>query len=129
KNKKGFYKYEDKGSKTKKKEPNKEIYQYFGGPGRKSMDARSVRQRITLMMVNEAAWCLQDDILRSPTDGDLGAVLGLGFPPFLGGPFRYIDREGAGTIVDRLEKFQHEHGPRFKPADVLKDYAASGEKF
>src|SRR5699024_7900845 len=129
KNKKGFYKYEEEGSKTKKKEPNTDIYRYFGGPERSPMDARSVQQRMTLMMVNEAAWCLQEDILHSPTDGDLGAVLGLGFPPFLGGPFRYIDREGAGTIVDRLENFQSGHGPRFKPADILEDHAASGEKF
>lgn len=129
KNKKGFYQYEEEGSKTKKKEPNKKIYQYFGGQNRSSMDAETVQQRITLMMVNEAAWCLQDGILESPTDGDLGAILGLGFPPFLGGPFRYIDREGAGTIVDRLESFQSGHGPRFKPADILKDYASSGKKF
>jgi 3-hydroxyacyl-CoA dehydrogenase/enoyl-CoA hydratase/3-hydroxybutyryl-CoA epimerase len=80
-------------------------------------------------MVNEAAWCLQEDILRNPTDGDLGAVLGLGFPPFLGGPFRYIDREGADTIVERLQKFEQEHGPRFTPADILKEHAKDGKNF
>jgi 3-hydroxyacyl-CoA dehydrogenase/enoyl-CoA hydratase/3-hydroxybutyryl-CoA epimerase len=129
KNKKGFYKYEEKDGKTKKTEPNEEIYQYFGGAERTSMDAETVQQRIALTMINEAAWCLQEDILRNPTDGDLGAVLGLGFPPFLGGPFRYIDREGAGTIVEQLETFQEEHGPRFKPADILKEYAQQDKKF
>lgn len=129
KNKKGFYTYEDQGSKTKKKDPNKEIYQYFGGESRQSMDSHTVQQRMTLTMVNEAAWCMQENILRNPTDGDLGAILGLGFPPFLGGPFRYIDREGADAIVQRLENFQEKHGPRFKPAGILKDLAKSSKKF
>ena len=93
------------------------------------MIRQTVQKRMTLTMVNEAAWCLQEDILRNPTDGDLGAVLGLGFPPFLGGPFRYIDREGADIIVQRLEDFEQEHGPRFTPADILKEYARSGKKF
>lgn len=129
KNKKGFYFYQQENGKTKKKDPNREIYQYFGGPGRKSMESEIVQQRMMLTMVNEAAWCLQEDILRNPTDGDLGAVLGLGFPPFLGGPFRYIDRRGAGTIVQQLEDFVKKHGPRFTPADILKDYAMSDNKF
>jgi 3-hydroxyacyl-CoA dehydrogenase/enoyl-CoA hydratase/3-hydroxybutyryl-CoA epimerase len=129
KNKKGFYHYEEDGSQTKKKEPNKEIYQFFGGSSRKSMDEPTVQQRMVLTMINEAALCLQDDILNNPTDGNLGAVLGLGLPPFLGGPFRYIDREGADTVVRRMEKFEQEHGPRFKPAEMLKDYAKSGKKF
>lgn len=129
KNKKGFYNYEEEGSKTEKKEPNKEIYQYFGGGDRQSLERETVQQRMMLTMVNEAAWCLQENILQSPTDGDLGAVLGLGFPPFLGGPFRYIDREGADVIVQRLENFEGKHGPRFKPAEILKEHAKKNKKF
>ncbi|SMO31779.1 fatty acid oxidation complex subunit alpha FadJ [Fodinibius sediminis] len=129
KNKMGFYHYEEEDNQTKKKDPNNEIYRFFGGPKRTSMDAQTVQQRMTLMMINEAAWCLQDDILRNPADGDLGAVLGLGFPPFLGGPFRYIDRVGADLIVERLENYQQGLGPRFKPADILKSYASARKKF
>jgi len=129
KNKKGFYHYEEKKGKTKKKDPNKEIYEFFGGQKRSEIDVETVQQRMVLTMINEAAWCLQKDILQNPGDGDLGAVLGLGFPPFLGGPFRYIDREGADTIVRRMKQFEQEHGPRFTPADILLDYAKSGEKF
>jgi len=129
KNKKGFYHYEKKNGKTKKTDPNTDIYEYFEGSGHKSMDEHTVQQRMALTMVNEAAWCLQENILTNPTDGDLGAVLGLGFPPFLGGPFRYIDREGANTIVQRLENFEDTHGPRFTPAGILKDYAKSDKTF
>ena len=129
KNKKGFYKYEQENSKTKKKEPNRDIYNYFGGSGRQSIDTETLQMRMALVMINEAALCLQEDILQNPTDGDLGAILGLGFPPFLGGPFRYIDRLGAAEVVERMEKFEEEIGVRFKPAQILKDYASSGKSF
>lgn len=129
KNKKGFYNYEQSGSKTKKKDPNTGIYQYFGGPDRSKINAETIHQRLSLVMVNEAAWCLQDDILENPTDGDLGAILGLGFPPFLGGPFRYIDQTGAGEIVQRLEKYRNELGQRFTPAEILTEAVKHGDRF
>ena len=129
KNKKGFYKYEQQDSKKKKKEPNPEIYDYFGGSGRKSIKTEDLQMRMALVMINEAALCLQEDILESATDGDLGAILGLGFPPFLGGPFRYIDRLGAAEVVERMQKFENEVGIRFKPAPILKEYASSGKRF
>lgn len=129
KNRKGFYHYEKEGTKTKKKDPNKEIYQFFGGSERKDFYAESVQQRMSLTMINEAAWCLQEDILQNPSDGDLGAILGLGFPPFLGGPFRYIDRVGAKIIVSRMESYAKDLGPRFTPAPILRQYASNGKKF
>ncbi|PKD43293.1 fatty acid oxidation complex subunit alpha FadJ [Rhodohalobacter barkolensis] len=118
KNKKGFYTYEDG---SKKKEVNREIYGFFGGQDRKSIDQNEIQKRLALVMVNEAVLCLQEGILESPTDGDLGAIMGLGFPPFLGGPFRYIDRETPAKMVERMEKLQSKHGDRFKPADLLRD--------
>lgn len=125
KNKKGFYNYED----DKKKDVNQDIYKFFGGDKRKEFKAIEIQQRLSLVMINEAVHCLQDNILKNPTDGDLGAILGLGFPPFLGGPFRYADREGASVIVERLEILQSELGDRFKPADLLKDHAKNDTPF
>jgi len=125
KNKRGMYKY----ASGKKKEVNTEIYSYFGGSNRTNPDKGTAQQRMALTMINEAAWCLEEGILKSPTDGDLGAILGLGFPPFLGGPFRYLDQEGVQNIVDRLNTFTEEFGPRFKPAQILLDYAKEGKRF
>ncbi|MTI87233.1 MAG: fatty acid oxidation complex subunit alpha FadJ [Balneolaceae bacterium] len=125
KNKRGMYKYAD----SKKKEVNTDIYAHFGGSERKNPDKETAQQRMALMMINEAAWCLQDEIIKNPADGDLGAILGLGFPPFLGGPFRYIDQEGVKHITDRLKAFAGELGPRFEPAGILVEYAKKGKKF
>ncbi len=120
-----MYKYSD----GKKKEVNTEIYEHFGGQNRTNPDKETARQRMALTMINEAAWCLLEGILKSPGDGDLGAILGLGFPPFTGGPFRYIDRHGAGNIVEQLKAFEGELGPRFKAAPVLVEYAEEGKSF
>jgi 3-hydroxyacyl-CoA dehydrogenase/enoyl-CoA hydratase/3-hydroxybutyryl-CoA epimerase len=125
KNGKGMYKY----SEDKKKEVNTDIYQHFGGPNRTNPDKETAQLRMALTMINEAAWCLEEGILKSPNDGDLGAILGLGFPPFLGGPFRYIDQTGVQNMVDKLKKFEEEFGPRFKAAEVLVEYAGEGKTF
>ncbi|MFY0696789.1 MAG: fatty acid oxidation complex subunit alpha FadJ [Balneola sp.] len=125
KNKKGMYSYSD----GKKKEVNTGIYKYFGGTNRTNPDMETAQFRMALTMINEAAYCLEEGILKSTTDGNLGAILGLGFPPFLGGPFRYIDRLGADVIVNKLNGFAEEFGPRFKPASILMDKAKKGETF
>lgn len=129
KNGKGFYRYERKGSGRKKKEPNEEIYRYFGGGERKKMDREVVQRRMSLAMINEALFCLQEGILESPEDGDLGAVMGLGFPPFLGGPFRRVDRQGADTVLARLERLESSHGARFTPAELLREHASANRRF
>ncbi|MEQ9278495.1 MAG: fatty acid oxidation complex subunit alpha FadJ [Balneola sp.] len=125
KNKKGMYSY----SEGKKKEVNTGIYKYFGGTNRTNPDMETAQLRMALTMINEAAYCLEEGILKSTTDGDLGAILGLGFPPFLGGPFRYIDHLGADTIAKKLNGFAEDFGPRFKPASILMDKAKDGKKF
>jgi len=127
KNKRGFYKYE-KGSK-KKKEVNEEIYKYFGGTDRLSFDQKEIQYRLSTMMINEAVLCLQEEILKNPTDGDLGAILGLGFPPFLGGPFRYIDRIGLESFLESMNTLHSSDGDRFKPADLLLEMKSSQSLF
>lgn len=126
KNNRGFYLYGDAG---KKKEVNKEIYAFFGGPDRKKLDIVDIQNRLSLVMINEAALCLQEGILHEPRDGDIGAVFGLGFPPFLGGPFRYIDSLGFTKIISRMNMLAERYGPRFSPAQILRDRAAMNQKF
>jgi 3-hydroxyacyl-CoA dehydrogenase / enoyl-CoA hydratase / 3-hydroxybutyryl-CoA epimerase len=127
KNKKGFYIYE--GKKKGPKLPNEEVYDVLGGAPRKKFARDIIAQRVSSMMINEALICLQEGIIASPRDGDIGAVFGLGFPPFEGGPFRYIDRIGAANFVATLESLEKICGKRFSPPTILKDMAQSGKKF
>jgi 3-hydroxyacyl-CoA dehydrogenase/enoyl-CoA hydratase/3-hydroxybutyryl-CoA epimerase len=128
KNGRGFYDY---GEKSKGKLVDESIYQIMGvsNHGRKEISRQDITDRIMLCMLNEAAYCLGEGILRSARDGDIGAIFGLGFPPFLGGPFRYMDSLGAENVVTQLQALQSEHGPRFTPAPVLLELANSGGKF
>jgi 3-hydroxyacyl-CoA dehydrogenase/enoyl-CoA hydratase/3-hydroxybutyryl-CoA epimerase len=121
----GFYIYED----GVRAEANKDAYRFFTAGGGSSPEAPLIRRRLVLALVNEAVRCLEDGILRSASDGDVGAVFGLGFPPFLGGPFRYVDREGPGRIVDRLRALETVHGKQFTPSDHLRTLAAQGGSF
>ncbi|MBM3273969.1 MAG: fatty acid oxidation complex subunit alpha FadJ, partial [Candidatus Sericytochromatia bacterium] len=128
KNNRGFYSYPPEGSK-KRKTVNQDVYNFFGGPSRKPMAANDMADRLALLFINEAVYCLQEGILSSPRDGDVGAILGLGFPPFHGGPFRYVDTLGADKVVARMEALAAKHGSRFKPAPLLVETAQAGRKF
>lgn len=63
------------------------------------------------------------------TTSDIGAVFGIGFPPFRGGPFRYIDALGAQKVVDVMNRYRDVLGEQFEPAPILKDYAKGNKKF
>jgi 3-hydroxyacyl-CoA dehydrogenase/enoyl-CoA hydratase/3-hydroxybutyryl-CoA epimerase len=128
KNKKGFYKYDEKGKKVSG-QVDSEIYKYYGGNTRKKIDVTEIHHRCAFAMVNEAALCLEEGIIANPLDGDIGAVFGLGFPPFRGGPFRYVDSIGAKKAVEILKDLEQQFGARFKPAQILVDYAKKGKLF
>jgi 3-hydroxyacyl-CoA dehydrogenase/enoyl-CoA hydratase/3-hydroxybutyryl-CoA epimerase len=82
-----------------------------------------------MMMLNEAARCFDEQVIRSARDGDIGAVFGIGFPPFLGGPFRYMDTSGAGEVVAILQRLAAQYGPRFTPCENLLRMAEQGATF
>lgn len=128
KNGKGFYRYEATAGKGGK-EINTDIYAFFGGPERKALPAQDMADRLVLMMVNEAAYCLQEGIIGSARDGDIGAIMGLGFPPFLGGPFHYVDMRGIRKVIDRLDDLSKLYGPRFNPAPLLVEMARQETRF
>ncbi len=128
KNKVGFYLYDEKGKKKKGK-VNEEVYRFFGGQERSQFKNKDIRNRLMMMITNEAARCLEEGILSNPTDGDVGAIFGLGYPPFTGGPFRHIDSVGADAIVSKMNKLAETYGGRFEPAQIIIDYANAGKKF
>ena len=125
---KGFFLYAKDNNSKKKKGGKKEINptalelikeQVQPNSNQDLLSETAQVERLFLRMVNEAVFCLQDGILSSPVDGDIGAVFGLGFPPFLGGPFRWIDSVGADVVVQKMEYYEKSCGERFKSAPLL----------
>jgi 3-hydroxyacyl-CoA dehydrogenase/enoyl-CoA hydratase/3-hydroxybutyryl-CoA epimerase len=97
-------------------------------PVRTVADLDELAEQLRLALVAEAVRCLEEGILGSPGDGDLGAVLGLGFPPETGGPFRWIDALGAAEVCRRLGAWETA-GALFAPPGLLRSRAASSRGF
>ncbi len=128
KNERGFYLYGAKGRKSKK-QVDPSVYGLISTAGQGKLSAVQCAERCVMMMLNEAARCFGELVIRSARDGDIGAVFGIGFPPFLGGPFRYMDTLGAGEVVAILQRLASQYGPRFTPCDQLLQMAERGQTF
>ena len=126
KNKKGLYSYQGK---KPGKEVDQSVYSLLGLSPSKKLSEQQIAERCVLLMLNEAAMCLEEQVIRSPRDGDIGAIFGIGFPPFLGGPFRYMDSLGLGHVVARLEHYQGQFGDRYAPAQLLKNMVEEKRQF
>uniref|UniRef100_A0A8B9TIB3 enoyl-CoA hydratase n=1 Tax=Anas platyrhynchos TaxID=8839 RepID=A0A8B9TIB3_ANAPL len=128
---KGFYVYQEGVKNRSVNSGMDEILARFKVPAKPEVcTEEDIQMRLVTRFVNEAAMCLQEGILSNPVEGDIGAVFGLGFPPCLGGPFRYADSYGAKQLVDKLRKYEAVYGSQFTPCQLLLDYANSpGKKF
>nr|KAF6446945.1 hydroxyacyl-CoA dehydrogenase trifunctional multienzyme complex subunit alpha [Rousettus aegyptiacus] len=126
---KGFYIYQEG---TKNKNLNSDMDSILASlklsPKSEVSSDEDIQYRLLTRFVNEAVLCLQEGILATPAEGDIGAVFGLGFPPCLGGPFRFVDLYGAQKIVDRLMKYEAAYGKPFTPCQLLIDHAKSPTK-
>jgi enoyl-CoA hydratase/long-chain 3-hydroxyacyl-CoA dehydrogenase len=122
----GFYTY-----KGKKKTINSDVQAYVNEFAQQDLglNETDIQDRIVSRFVNEAAKCLEDEIISDPVVGDIGLVFGTGFAPFRGGPFRYLDTEGVDKYVGMMNDLADKYGPQFEPCQLLKDYATSGKKF
>ena len=94
------------------------------------MKAETIVERCVLPMINEATRCLDEEVVRTPEDIDLGMIMGTGFPPFRGGLMRYADSLGAARVVELLEKYATTvNQARFEPCETLKKYAKNDQRF
>lgn len=129
KNGKGFYLYADKGRPAKKKQADPAIYRLLNLSPKQQQGGELIARRCVMLMLNEAVRCLDENVIRSARDGDIGAVFGIGFPPFLGGPFRYIDQLGAAEVLKTLQGLQQHYGEHFAPCPGLIRRAQEGSRF
>jgi 3-hydroxyacyl-CoA dehydrogenase/enoyl-CoA hydratase/3-hydroxybutyryl-CoA epimerase len=119
----GFYKYDGR----RRQEPDREIYRLLGlNPRVEDPDPTRIADRLVLPMVNEAARCLEEGVVRGPGDIDLAMIMGTGFPPFRGGLCRWADQQGLSVVIGMLEELAEAVGPRHQPSDALRAAAASG---
>jgi 3-hydroxyacyl-CoA dehydrogenase/enoyl-CoA hydratase/3-hydroxybutyryl-CoA epimerase len=125
KNGKGFYLY----PKGQKAGPDESVYDLLGIRPVKPASTELVEQRLVYSMLNEAAMAAGEGVVRSARDGDIGAIFGIGYPPFRGGPLRYLDDLGAAKVVQVLRELEQKVGPRFQPAASLVQMSERGERF
>lgn len=86
-------------------------------------------KRLMVVQAVEAVRCLEEDILTSKADGEIGAIFGLGFAPNTGGPFAWIDRQGVPETVALLSRLASDHDPRYAPPKLLENMAERSERF
>jgi len=127
KNGKGFYRYEER----KRGGPDAFIYsKILSKPdGKVMIGADEIVDRAVLLMLKEAAICLEEKIIERPELLDATLIFGIGFPPFRGGLLKYADKLGANNIVGKLEDYAKKYGDRFVPPASLLELAASGKRF
>ena len=125
KNSRGFFLYED----GKRGDPDSAVYTLLGTPSPHEYSEQRIQERLSLLMINEAIRCLEERVIRSARDGDVGAVLGIGFPPFRGGPFWYVDQVGVTRMLARLRELEQSLGSRFAPAQLLIEKADYDGRF
>ncbi|MFG6448859.1 3-hydroxyacyl-CoA dehydrogenase NAD-binding domain-containing protein [Roseateles sp. BYS180W] len=92
-------------------------------------DVQDVVERLLMAQCIEAVRCLEEGVLHSALDGDVGAVLGWGFPAARGGPFGEIHSQGVNRVVQRCEQLCRQHGARFAPPQRLVQMQQRGEAF
>jgi 3-hydroxyacyl-CoA dehydrogenase/enoyl-CoA hydratase/3-hydroxybutyryl-CoA epimerase len=123
KNGKGLYRYEGK----ERKEADPAVYGLLGlDPRVHDPDPGRIADRMVLPMVNEAARCLEEGVVRSAADLDLALIFGTGFPPFRGGLARWADQEGLRPIIALLERLEDSVGERYQPSEALVRTAEAG---
>jgi 3-hydroxyacyl-CoA dehydrogenase/enoyl-CoA hydratase/3-hydroxybutyryl-CoA epimerase len=122
---KGLYRYEG----GKKGEVDSSVYSLLKVSPDNQLAAQNIAERCTLLFVNESVRCLEEGVLAKAYDGDIAAVFGLGFPPFWGGPFKYVDFQGARQVTELLHNLAKTYGERFEPAPLLEKMASANERF
>ena len=88
-----------------------------------------VRRRMLFIQLIEAIKCMQEGVLEYAADGDVGAVFGVGFPAYTGGPFSYVDHLGAARVLRECNELAKRYGERFKAPRLLREMARDGKRF
>jgi len=120
----GFYEYPENG----KKYIWPKLYEIFHNP-EVDVPNQDIKDRYIFRMVMESLRCMEDGVLNAVRDGNIGSIMGIGFPPHTGGVFQHINTFGVKKFIDRARDLAEKYGQRFEPPEVLLEKAESGEIF
>lgn len=127
KNGAGFFDYgKDKRGKPTKV-PAQAAFDLFNAET-KEFTADEIIARLMIPMVNEVVRCLEEGVVDTAAEADMGLIYGLGFPPFRGGPIRYLETVGLNNFIEMADKFAH-LGEIYQVTDGLREMAASGKSY
>ena len=130
KNNKGYYKYEKDRKGKPKKVVDEAAYELIKPVVAESKDfeAEEIIARCMIPMCIEIARCLEENIVATPAEADMGLIFGIGFPPFRGGACRYMDTVGMAEFVALCDQFAH-LGKLYEPTARMREMAANGESY
>ncbi|GAA6204689.1 fatty acid oxidation complex subunit alpha FadB [Thalassotalea sp. SU-HH00458] len=94
----------------------------------KEFTADEIIARLMVPMVNEVVRCLEEGVVDTAAEADMGLIYGLGFPPFRGGPIRYLETVGLTNFIEMADKFAH-LGEIYQVTEGMRDMAASGKSY
>jgi len=120
----GFYEYPKDG----KKYLWPELGRVFGRNG-VNFDIGEMKDRILYRQAIETARCLEEGVLATAHDANIGSIYGIGFPAWTGGALQFINYVGAAKFVARADELAKKHGARFAPPKLLRDKAQAGASF
>jgi 3-hydroxyacyl-CoA dehydrogenase/enoyl-CoA hydratase/3-hydroxybutyryl-CoA epimerase len=109
--------------------PNPALHSYQAASEPADVDDATLRDRLILVMVNEAARCLAEKVVTDPADVDFAMIMGTGWAPFRGGPLRYADSIGISNLVTRLRALSEKGGDYFAPSSLLVEMAGLRSQF
>lgn len=121
----GFYRHDP----PKQTRPNLSVKGFVQDHVADGLTREALQERMMFLMINEAARCLEEQIVTTPEDVDFAMIMGTGFSPFRGGPLRYADSLGAEKIVGAMEILADCGANQFEPSALLKRMAAAGTRF
>ena len=125
KNGRGFYLHE----KSAEAKLNPQVSTFVRNETARALSREELPERMVFLMVNEAARCLEEEIVTEPADVDFAMIMGTGFAPFRGGPLRYADALGVEKILGAMESLVDRGAAHFEPCALLRKLAKDGGKF
>ena len=127
----GFYKYETDPKGKPKRSPAEDTYELIAGVqpnGKRDFSDEEIMDRLMIPMILETARCLEEHIVETPSEADMGLIMGIGYPAHLGGALKYADMIGLKVLVEKCDQYKS-LGKLYEPTARIREMAANNETY